>query len=411
MELLSRNFYWANMETDIGKYCNECNNCQRTKAPRHAKHGLLHTLELACKLWTHISADYITDLPASEGATMILVVVDRFTMMPHFIQISKKENPTVARAYLENVWKYYGFPEDVVSDRDRTFTGQFFTNLYHCLGIKKSMSTAYHPQSDGQTERINQVIESYLRSYCNYEQNDCASMLAIAEYAYNNSKHLATKISPFYPNYGFEPRTNWPMEIQFRNLALGLYGHYMTSIHSKLSRQLEQSMEAMQKYYDKKRKSIEPFKKGELVILNGRNIRARHNCNKLEDKIYGPYEVVNTGKNRRYCLLKLPDSWKIHPTFNIALLEQYGGTDPKKQVLEIEADDAGWKMESIIASGPSDDDPREHVYLVKWEEYLHDEHIWETYENVLDCSLQLLKEYFGKNPAVERHGRYGKKKR
>ena len=172
MELLSRNFYWTNMERDVRKYCSECDNCQRTKAPTHAKHGLLHPLELACKPWTHISTDFITDIPESEGATIILLVVDRFRKMAHFIPLKKKDSPTVARAYLENVWKYHGFPEDVVSDRDSTLTGSFFTDLYNYLGIKRSMSTAYHPQTDGQTERINQVIEAYLRSYCNYEQND-----------------------------------------------------------------------------------------------------------------------------------------------------------------------------------------------------------------------------------------------
>jgi len=182
LELLSRNFYWSNMERDVRKYCSECDNCQRTKAPRHAKRGHLHPLELACKPWTHISTDFITDLPESEGATIILVVVDRFTKMAHFIPI-KKDSPTVARAYLENVSKYHCFPEDVVSDRDSAFTGSFFTDLYNYLGIKRSMSTAYHPQTDGQTERINHVIESYLRSYCNYEQNDWASMVAMAEYA------------------------------------------------------------------------------------------------------------------------------------------------------------------------------------------------------------------------------------
>jgi len=172
MELLSRNFYWTNMERDVRKYCSECDNCQRTKAPTHAKHGLLHPLELACNPWTHISTDFITDIPESEGATIILLVVDRFRKMAHFIPLKKKDSPTVARAYLENVWKYHGFPEDVVSDRDSTLTGSFFTDLYNYLGIKRSMSTAYHPQTDGQTERINQVIEAYLRSYCNYEQND-----------------------------------------------------------------------------------------------------------------------------------------------------------------------------------------------------------------------------------------------
>jgi len=116
MELISRNFYWPKMEDNIRQYCNECDNCERTKAPRHAKHGLLHPLELPSKLWTHISTDFITDLPEASGYTKILVVVDRFTEMAHFIPLSKKDSPTVAKAYLENVWKYHGFPEDVVSD-------------------------------------------------------------------------------------------------------------------------------------------------------------------------------------------------------------------------------------------------------------------------------------------------------
>jgi hypothetical protein len=101
------------------------------------------------------------------------------------------------------------------------------------------MSTAFHPQTDGQTERINQVIEAYLRSYCNYEQNDWAEMVGMAEFAYNNSKHSATKISPFYTDYGYEPSTNWPAEIQFTNPVSEMYGHYMTNVHTKLSTQLE----------------------------------------------------------------------------------------------------------------------------------------------------------------------------
>jgi len=92
------------MERDVRKYSNECDNCKRTKAPRHAKHGLLHPLELACKPWTHISTNFITDLPESEGATMILVVVDRFTKMAHCIPRKKKDSPSVARAY----WKMSG---------------------------------------------------------------------------------------------------------------------------------------------------------------------------------------------------------------------------------------------------------------------------------------------------------------
>jgi len=228
------------------------------------------------------------------------------------------------------------------------------------------MSTAYHQQADGQTEWINQVIESYLQSYCDYEQNDWASILAMAEYTYNISKHSSTRMSPFYANYSFDHRTKWPMEMLFKNPASELYGHYMNQVHRKLKERLEESIERMRKYYDKKRKPIELFNKGELVMLNGRNIRAKHRCKMLEDKMLGPFEMVSVGSNLRYCKLKLPYSWKIHPVFNIDLLEHDQATDPKKHVIEIEADRNNWVMESIIASGPSDDNPHHHVFLVKW---------------------------------------------
>jgi len=330
MELISRNFYRPKMEDDVRQYCNECNICQRTKAPRHAKQGLLHPLELPSKPWTHISTAFITDLPESLGYTKILVVVDRFTKMAHFIPLSKKDSPTVAKAYLENVWKYHGFPEDVVSDRDGTFTGQYFTDLYKYLGIKRSMSTAFYPQTVGQTERLNQVIEAYVRSYCNYEQNDWAQMLGMAEFAYNNSKHSATKISTLYANYGYEPRTNWPTEIQFKNPASEMYGHYFTEVHQKLSTQLENVRSSMAKYYDRKRRSIESFKKGELVMLNGKNIRSKGRCKKLDDKMYRPFKILSVRHNNWYCKLELPSNWIIHPTFNILLLERYRGKNPER---------------------------------------------------------------------------------
>jgi len=272
------------------------------------------------------------------------------------------------------------------------------------------MSTPYHPQTDGQRERINQVIESYLRSYCNYEQNDWASMLAMAEYAYNNSKHSATKVSPFYANYVFEPRTTWPTEIQFKSPASELYGHYMNSVHQSLKDRLELAMKSMRKNYNKKRKDIEPFKKGELAMLNGRNIRAKHRCKKLKDKMFGPFEILSVGNNQRYCKLKLPDSGKIHPVFNLELLERYKGIDSKKQVIEVEADGEEWVMESIVASGPSDGNPKHHVFLVKWKGFSQEENTWETYDNIAESDMGLLEDCYEKNSGMERDVRFEKRK-
>ena len=176
MELITRNFYWPKLEDEVRNYWNTCDSCQRTKSPRHVKHGLLHPLELPSSPWIHISVDFITDLPESDGCKNIMVVVDCFTKMAHFIPAAKRESSVVARLCVDNVWKYHGLPLDVVSDRDGVFTGHFIADLYEFLGIKRSMSTAFHPQTDGQTERLNQTIEHYLRTYCNYEQDNWKEM-------------------------------------------------------------------------------------------------------------------------------------------------------------------------------------------------------------------------------------------
>jgi len=273
------------------------------------------------------------------------------------------------------------------------------------------MSTAYHPQTDGQTEQIYHVTESYLRYHYNYEHSDWASMLAMAEYAYNSSKHSSTNISPFYANYGFKPRMNWPTEIQFKNPASELYGHYMNEVHRKLKKRLNEAEERMRKHYDRKRKSIQALKKTELGMRNGRNIRANHRCKKLDVKMLGPLEVVSVWSNLRYCKLTLPDSWKMLSLSNINLLQSYTSTDVEKQEIEIEADGNDWVMESIIARGPLDDNPQHHVFLGKWKVSTQEENMWETFENVAESTLTLLEEYYKKNPTTERDGRFtGRKK-
>jgi hypothetical protein len=234
-------------------------------------------------------------------------------------------------------------------------------------------------------------------------------MLAMAEYAYNNSKHPSTKISPCYENYSFEPRTNWPTEIQFQNPASELYGHYMNDVHRKLKIRLQESVEWMKKDYTKRRKNVEPLKKGELVMLNGRNIRAKHRCNKVEDKMLGPFKVLGVGSNLRYCKLELPDSWKIHPSFKIDLLERYKGTDSKNKVIEMEADREDWVMETIRASGPSDDNPKHHVFLVQWKDFMQEENTCKSYEDVEEHNMELLEDHYEQNSGIDEDVRYSKR--
>src|ERR1700722_1443007 len=147
------------------------------------------------------------------GYDSILVVIDSFTKMAHFIPTREDiDAPGVAELFLNYVWKLHGTPDSVVSDRGAVFASRFLKELYHRLQIKPRLSTAYHPQTDGQTERVNQVLENFLRTYTSHRQDNWAELLPFAEFAYNNVPHSATGFSPFFANTGRHPHittTDW----------------------------------------------------------------------------------------------------------------------------------------------------------------------------------------------------------
>jgi hypothetical protein len=154
------------------------------------------------------------------------------------------------------------------------------------------MSTAFHPQTDGQTERVNQTLEHYLRAFCNYEQDDWAELLPLSEYAYNNSVTTATGQSPFYTNYGYNPRTNWPTEAEVVNPTSDLYAHFIRGVHDSALTRLTDTREKMGKYYDRKRDESSNFKVGDMVKLNAANIKTRRSTKKLDHKKLGPFKII-----------------------------------------------------------------------------------------------------------------------
>jgi len=171
-----------------------------------------------------------------------MVVVDRFTKMAHFIGLN--ENVTakdVADTFLREVWKLDGLPTELISDMDAKFSGEFWESLCKSLSIRRKMSTAYHPQTDGQTEKTNQTLEGYLRNFFNYDQNDWYQLLPLAEYTYNNSTTNAYGMSPFYANHGFHPQTEWMKEREAQNPGAGLYAHWMQVTHQHARKALEQT--------------------------------------------------------------------------------------------------------------------------------------------------------------------------
>jgi hypothetical protein len=211
-ERMKQNFFWPKMDQEVRDYVRSCDVCQRDKVSRHKRYGLLQPLEIPYRPWTSISMDFITALPESDGFTQIWVIVDRLTKMAHFIPLKTEEESPVrdlAIIFAREIWRLHGLPADIVSDRDTRFTSHFWQELTSHLGIQLSMSTAFHPQADGQTERINAVLEQYLRHFCGFQQDDWAELLPLAEHAYNTAVSETTKMSPFFPNYGYQPETQW----------------------------------------------------------------------------------------------------------------------------------------------------------------------------------------------------------
>ena len=169
--------------------------------------GKLKLSEVPKKPWTHLMVDFIMKLLVVVGKDAILVVCNRLSKMTHFVATTEGTLAEVlVRLFRDNVWKLHGLSESVVSDQGPQFAAELTKELNKMLGIETRLSTAFYPQMDEQTEKMNQELEQYLRFFVEYRQKDWPEWLASAEFAVNNKAHMATKVLPFRANYGRELR-------------------------------------------------------------------------------------------------------------------------------------------------------------------------------------------------------------
>ena len=204
--LIKRDFFWRKPKLFVQDYISSCMRCARNKPRRHSPHGLLEPLPVAQRPWSSISMDHIEQLPLSGGYDAILVIICRFTKYGLFLPThTTSTSRDLAILFLAWVFSKHGLPDEIISDRGSRFVSKFWKTVTSKLNIKRKLSTAYHPETDGQTERVNQTLERYLRIYCAYQQNDWHEWLPLAEFSYNNSDHSSTGLSPFMANYGYHP--------------------------------------------------------------------------------------------------------------------------------------------------------------------------------------------------------------
>lgn len=397
MELIKRHYEFPNMKDKVSNFIKKCVSCQQNKHSTHKKYGEAQAMEPPTAPWTNITMDFVTQLPSSKDPVTgyaydsIFVVVDRFTKAAEFVPF--RHNYTaeqLARIFLDKIVRHHGIPESIISDRDKLFTSNFWTTFLASIGTKKKLSTAYHPQTDGQTERVNQTMETYLRIYCNEQQDNWVSLLPMAQIAYNNKLSEATGTTPFFANHGRHPN------LFTRNLDTNIRTELAQNTVETLKKVHQKSLENITKaqtraisYTNQKRKTAPLLKEGDKVYLLTKNLRTRRPTKKLDKIKVGPFFISKQISPVNY-KLALPKDAKIHPVFHVSLLEPADSTTPVQKDFYYQADgEDEWEVEKIITHRGMG---MNKEYLVKWLGYPDSENTWEPKAHLMNCQ-QLLKGY------------------
>ena len=319
LELVKRQFYWNAMDKDVKEYVTTCLTCQRDKPSNQAPIGLMQPLPIPERPWSSVSMDLITQLPRTQtGYDAIFVVVCRFTKMVHYIPcVTAVSAPQLATLFFREVVKHHGMPLSIVSDRDPRFTSLFWQSLWKTWGTKLAMSTAYHPQTDGQTERANRTLEDMIRHYVGPDQTDWDEHLPALEFAYNNSKQASTNMTPFQMNNVQQPHLPLSEALKSKTDCNNPTAAERTELfHRQIqeaTEHIKQAQQRQKKYADEHRRDI-TFKVGDHVLLSTANLRFVHKdkASKLLPKFLGPFTIVKVVSPVAY-ELALPPALRIHP--------------------------------------------------------------------------------------------------
>ena len=391
VELVTRNYWWPGVTRNVGKYVEGCGLCQRMKNRTEELAGKMKLSEVPKKPWSHLTVDFITKLPVVAEKDVVLVVCDRLSKMTHFVATTEGTSVEgLARLFWDNVWKLHELPESVVSDRGPQFAVELTKELNRMLGIKTKLSTAFHPQTDGQTERMNQELEQYLRFFIEHRQKDWLEWMAAAEFAINNKVHTATKVSPFMANYGREMRMGGDIRRKGKVEHVTEFVKRMKKVHEEAEAALKKTQEEMKKYADRNRKETEKWDKGDKVLLSTKDLVFKERLTKkLMERYVGPYtieEIVSLNAVK-------PNSMRIHPVVNISQIVRYkeqvkGQKKEKGKPVEVEGVEE-WKVEKILNKKKMRGVEK---YLIRWKGFTAEGDTWERRENLKNTE-ELIEEF------------------
>ncbi|WVZ49882.1 hypothetical protein U9M48_001205 [Paspalum notatum var. saurae] len=320
---LKTDYWWKGMKADIAKYVARCDICQRVKAEHQKPAGLLQPLPIPMWKWDEIGMDFVTGLPITpRGNDAIWVIVDRVTKITHFLPVRTSYNGAkLAKLYIENVVKLHGVPRRIVSDRGTQFTSRFWKSLQEALGTNLDFRSTYHPQTDGQTERVNQIMEDMLRACVLTYGTNWEASLPFAEFSYNNGCQASLGMTPFETLYGRKCRT--PL--------MWSEGGEQSLVGSALIKEVEEKVAVVSARLKEaqSRKWEISFEVGDSVYLKVSPIRGTRRFQvrgKLAPRYIGPYKITQRVRKIAY-KLQLPESMSdIHDVFHLSQLINTGTT-------------------------------------------------------------------------------------
>jgi hypothetical protein len=337
---LKQKYWWAGMKLDVAEYVARCDTCRRVKAEHQRPAGLLQPLHIPTWKWDEISMDFIVGLPKTQkGNDSIWVIVDRLTKVARFIPVKAKyRGDKLAQLYIENILRLHGVPSRIVSDRGTQFTSRFWKSLHTTLGTRLDYSTTYHPQTDGQTERVNQIPEDMLRACVLTYGKDWEKSLSFTEFSYNNSYQASLKMAPFEALYGRKCRTPlmWS-EVGERTL----FGPDIIKDAEEQVARVQENLKAAQSrqksYADTRRRPLE-FQPGDFVYLKVSPIRGTRRFQvrgKLAPRYIGPYKILGRVGAVAYRLELPPEMSDVHNVFHVSQLKQCFRVPEEQVPLEI----------------------------------------------------------------------------
>jgi transposase InsO family protein len=417
---IAATYYWPRMSRDIKRYVTSCDICQKSKPRRHGPTGLLQPIPIPTQPFEVVTMDFIPELPESSGYDNILVIVDKLTKYALFIPVTTKiKDIDTARLFFHHVIAQYGIPRQIISDRDAKWRGDFWKEICRLLGSRRSLTTAFHPQADGQTEIMNQTLEIALRAYVGPQRDDWADKLDAIALAYNSTPHTATGFSPAYLLRGYHPVTTNTLMHQpeaisrpHEDLSGDVFDPEAEAMIEAFNSERILAQEALQlghafqkSAYNNGRLQVE-FEEGDQVLINPHSLKLLRDVKgkgqKLLMKYDGPFEIMQKISPVAY-RLRIPSSYGNHPVLNIAHLEKYQPSPtefqdrPTKSLNRADFDDpeqTEWELEKIVkeSTRKGTRGRRILIYRVRYAGYGPEEDRWMT-RNQLKNVPDLLEDW------------------